>query len=156
MLLGQSRPVCRRWRSCIDWARTGTEKSGGPAGGSDVQSDELEQMHTRSAMEGEGCVDEPGPETRGAHQGQWVSDGGHGLTEPGPETKRAAVCRQQWRVATSTLEYCFMYDSHLLCVIDTSCHFQRAGLDLLTTHPQVHHTTALVFYSQTGKMTDSV
>ncbi len=45
----------------------------------------------------EGCVDEPGLETRGAHQGQCVGDGGHGLTEPGPEPKRAVVRRQQWR-----------------------------------------------------------
>jgi hypothetical protein len=41
---------------------------------------------------GEGCLDEPGPETRGAHQGQRVGDGGHGLTEPEPEPKRAMVC----------------------------------------------------------------
>jgi hypothetical protein len=34
---------------------------------------------------GEVCVDEPGPETRGAHQGQRAGDGGHGLTEPEPE-----------------------------------------------------------------------
>jgi hypothetical protein len=40
-----------------------------------------------------------------------------------------------------------MYVSHLLCVLDTSCHFQRAGLDLLTTPPP---------YSQTGRLTDSV
>ncbi len=44
---------------------------------------------------GEGCLDEPGPETRGAHQGQWVGDGGHGLTEPEPEPKRAMVRRQR-------------------------------------------------------------
>ncbi len=35
----------------------------------------------------EGCVDEPGPETRGVHQGQWVGIGGHGLTEPEPKPK---------------------------------------------------------------------
>ncbi len=29
----------------------------------------------------------------------------------------------------------FMYDSHLLCVLDTSYYFQRARLDLLTTPP---------------------
>jgi hypothetical protein len=33
---------------------------------------------------GKGCVDEPGPETRGAHQGQRVGDCRHGLTEPEP------------------------------------------------------------------------
>ena len=36
-------------------------------------------------------MDEPGPETRGARQGQRVGDGGHGLTEPEPEPKRALV-----------------------------------------------------------------
>jgi hypothetical protein len=36
-------------------------------------------------------VDEPGMETRGAHQGQRVSDGCHGLTEPEPESKKAMV-----------------------------------------------------------------
>jgi hypothetical protein len=41
-------------------------------------------------------VDEPGPETRGARQGQRVSDGGHGLTEPELEPKRAIVWRQRW------------------------------------------------------------
>ncbi len=44
---------------------------------------------------GEGCLDEPGPETRGAHQGQRVGDGGHGLTELEPEPKRAMVRRQR-------------------------------------------------------------
>jgi hypothetical protein len=40
---------------------------------------------------GEGCVDEPGLEIRGAHQGQRVGDASHGLTQPELETKRGMV-----------------------------------------------------------------
>jgi hypothetical protein len=43
-----------------------------------------------------------------------------------------------------------MYDRHLLCVLNTRCHFQRAGLVLFTT------PTVLIFCSQTGRLTDSV
>jgi hypothetical protein len=41
-------------------------------------------------------VDEPGPGIRGAHQGQRVVDGSHGLTEPELEPKRAMFRRQRW------------------------------------------------------------
>jgi hypothetical protein len=44
----------------------------------------------------EGCVDEPGPEASRAHQGQRISDGGHGLTEPELEPKRAMAQWQRW------------------------------------------------------------
>jgi hypothetical protein len=44
-----------------------------------------------------------------------------------------------------------MYDGHVLCVFDTSCHFLRAEFDLITTTP-----TVLIFYSQSGRLTDSV
>jgi hypothetical protein len=44
------------------------------SGGGDVQSDGLEQVSSRSALNwgwgGGGCVRKPGPETRGAHHGQ--------------------------------------------------------------------------------------
>jgi hypothetical protein len=43
--------------------------------------------------------------------------------------------------------------SHLLCVLDTSCHFQRVGLHLWTTP---HPPTVLIFYSQTGRLTYNV
>ncbi len=36
-------------------------------------------------------MDESGLETRGAHQGQRVSDGCHGLTEPEPEPNKVIV-----------------------------------------------------------------
>jgi hypothetical protein len=38
----------------------------------------------------------------------------------------------------------FMSDSHLLCVFYTSCHFQRAGLDLLTSPPTPHSSHLLL------------
>jgi hypothetical protein len=53
---------------------------------------------------GEGCVDEPGPETSGAHHGQRIVDGGHGLTEPEPEPKRAMAQWQRWLCPLSSPE----------------------------------------------------
>ncbi len=75
----------RQWWGWRWWAG-----NGGMAG--------LEQCTPGQYGPVEGCVDEPGPETRGAHQGQWVGDGGHGLTEPEPEPERAMV-RQQRRMS---------------------------------------------------------
>ncbi len=64
-------------------------------GGCDVGMGRLEQVHPRSVMDQvRGVWTIQDRTTRGAHQGQWVGDGGHGLTEPEPEPKRAII-RQQ-------------------------------------------------------------
>ncbi len=54
-------------------------------------------MAIAGVRDDEGCVDDSGPETREAPQGQWVGDGGHELTEPESEPKRAVAWRRRWR-----------------------------------------------------------
>jgi hypothetical protein len=66
LLLGQQGPPRQRWVQ--GWQRRAIAVVRIEAGTPQIP-----------CGQGEGCVDKPGPETRGAHQGQCVGDGDHGL-----------------------------------------------------------------------------